>query len=31
MIKLELAYILGNLTGIFLLSILQINRGEKDE
>lgn len=31
MIKLVISYILGNLTGIFLLSILQINRGDKDE
>ena len=31
MIKLVLSYILGNLTGISLMCILQINRGEKDE
>ena len=31
MIKLLLMFIIGNLTGISLMCILQINRGEKDE
>lgn len=31
MIKLILMFIIGNLTGISLMCILQINRGEKDE
>ena len=31
MIKIIISYILGNLTGIFLLSLILINRGEKDE
>lgn len=31
MIKLIIMFIIGNLTGISLMSILQINRGEKDE
>lgn len=31
MIKLVLMFILGNLTGISLMCILQINRGDKDE
>ena len=31
MIKMFLVYILGSLTGISLMCILQINRGEKDE
>lgn len=31
MIKLILMFIIGNLTGISLMCILQINRGDKDE
>lgn len=31
MIKLILMFIIGNLTGISIMCILQINRGEKDE
>nr|DAI06826.1 MAG TPA: Protein of unknown function (DUF3789) [Caudoviricetes sp.] len=31
MIKMFLSYILGNLTACFIMSLLQINRGEKDE
>lgn len=31
MIKLIIMFIIGNLTGISLMCILQINRGEKDE
>lgn len=31
MIKLLLMYIFGNITGISIMSILQINRGDKDE
>ena len=31
MIKLILMFIIGNLTGISLMCILPINRGEKDE
>lgn len=31
MIKLLLMFIIGNLTGISLMCILQINRGDKDE
>ena len=31
MIKLILMFIIGNLTGISLMCILQINRGEKDD
>lgn len=31
MIKMFLSYILGNLTACFIMSLLQINRGEKNE
>lgn len=31
MIKFLLMFIIGNLTGISLMCILQINRGDKDE
>lgn len=31
MIKLILMFIIGNITGIILMCILQINRGDKDE
>ena len=31
MIKMFISYLLGNIVGIILMSILQINRGDKDE
>lgn len=31
MIKMFISYLLGNIVGISLMCILQINRGEKDE
>lgn len=31
MIKFLLMFIIGNLTGISIMCILQINRGDKDE
>ena len=31
MIKMFLSYILGNLTACFIMSLIQINRGEDDE
>ena len=31
MIKMFISYLLGNIVGIILMSILQINRGEENE
>ena len=31
MIKIFIGYLIGNIVGIILMCILQINRGEKDE
>lgn len=31
MIKMFISYLLGNIEGIILMSILQINRGEENE
>ena len=31
MIKMFISYLLGNIVGIILMCILQINRGDKDE
>ena len=31
MIKMFISYLIGNIVGIILMCILQINRGDKDE